>query len=121
MKKNRIRLTEAQLHKVIKESVKKVLRETHYTTSINIEDEIDSLLNTDGLDVDDAEEKLQTLGKLRCVDEKIDDGIDDEECEDEYVMMRLYELHSKDGVFDIRLYYGNNTFEVTYHTVDKIE
>lgn len=30
MKKNRIRLTESQLHRVIKESVKKVLKETEY-------------------------------------------------------------------------------------------
>lgn len=33
MKKNRIRLTESQLHKVIKESIQTILNETSYDTS----------------------------------------------------------------------------------------
>jgi hypothetical protein len=35
MNKNKIRLTESQLHRVIKESVKKVLRELDYKTYQN--------------------------------------------------------------------------------------
>lgn len=41
MKKNRIKLTESQLHRVIKESVKKVLKEAYNATSIDTEDKID--------------------------------------------------------------------------------
>lgn len=42
MKKNRIKLTESQLHRVIKESVKKVLKEAYNATSIDTEDKITS-------------------------------------------------------------------------------
>lgn len=41
MRTNRIRLTESQLHKVIKESVKRVLREMNDKKEAN-EDEIDN-------------------------------------------------------------------------------
>ncbi len=58
-----------------------------------------------GKDIADAEEILWKFGKVRFVDEKIDDGCDDEGSEDEYVMMRSYNV----GNHYVRIYYGNNS------------
>lgn len=38
MNKNRIRLTESQLHRVIKESVNKILKESEYDNSWGVDD-----------------------------------------------------------------------------------
>ena len=65
-------------------------------------------------DVDDVEEYLKTLGSLCFCDEGIDDGVDDDDCEDEYVMYRSFDLTIKGvGDYDIVLYYGNNTYLFT--------
>ena len=58
-----------------------------------------------GKDIADAEDILSQFGKVRFVDEKIDDGCDEDGSEDEYVMMRSFNV---DGKY-VRIYYGNNT------------
>lgn len=58
-------------------------------------------------DIDDAEDILSRFGKVKFVDEKIDDG-DDGDGEDEYVMMRSYNVGKK----YVRIYYGNNTGKI---------
>ena len=81
-----------------------------------IENKLNDLLYE--VDVEEAKEALEELGEVRFVDEKIDDGVDDDDCEDEYVMMRSYDLKTKDGEkFYIRLYYGNNTYLFTAYDV----
>ncbi len=60
-------------------------------------------------DVDDVEEYLKTLGEVHYCDEGIDDGIDDEDCEDEYLMYCSYDLDD----LHIILYYGNNSYLFT--------
>ena len=58
-----------------------------------------------GENIDDAEDILSQFGKVRFVDESIDDGIDDDDSEDEYVMMRSYDV----GKIHVRIYYGDNS------------
>ncbi len=72
------------------------------------------------LDLESAETALKKFGTIKFVDEKIDEGIDDEDCEDEYLMLRTYDFVSKDGIekYYIKLYYGNNTEELTYFTIN---
>lgn len=62
----------------------------------------------EGDDINDVVDRLEQLGNLKFVDEKIDDGLD-EDCEDEYLMMSSYTLSTDNQDFYIRLYYGNNT------------
>ena len=70
-------------------------------------------------DVDTVEEALQKFGKLHSCDEGIDDGIDDDDCEDEYLMYASFDLTTKDGnSFHIILYYGNNSFLFTDFKID---
>lgn len=45
MNKNRIRLTESQLHRVIKESVKRILREQKDTTFIDVKHDAEAKFN----------------------------------------------------------------------------
>ena len=56
-------------------------------------------------DIIDAEDILSQFGKVTFVDEKIDDGCDEEGSEDEYVMMRSFNV----GYKYVRIYYGNNS------------
>lgn len=116
MNSKTIRLTESQLHRVIKESLKKILRES---VDRNLADAIEEILSeNENEDIATVAEQLKSLGNLRFIDETIDDGIDDENCEDEYIIKRVYTLTAQDGnEYDIRLYYGNNTMELTYYTV----
>lgn len=63
----------------------------------------------------DIERVKQTLEKVvgkpaKWVDSKIDDGTDDDETEDEYIMMDSFDC----GELYIRVFYGNNSFEITY-------
>lgn len=68
-----------------------------------------------GCDTFDEVEKL--LGDLKegddykFVDEKIDDGIDDEDCEDEYIIKSCYYFYveGEDEEYSIDFCYGNNT------------
>ena len=79
-----------------------------------LREKIESIIDN-GTCLEEIVEELSTLGRLRFQDEKIDDGLDD--CEDTYLMLQLYELTIEDTTFTIRLYYGNNTREVTYYTI----
>lgn len=120
MKKNRIRLTESQLNRVIKESVKRVLSEGIFDKFTNddiyngdIEDIVYELCNN--VDIDVAEDNLAKIGRLKFVDEKIDDGIGGNNSKDSYVKLRSYDLTTKDGAaYYIRLYYGDYTRIVSY-------
>lgn len=70
----------------------------------DIEDKIyDALI---GESIDDAKDILSEFGEVSFVDEKIDDGSDDED--DNYVMMRSYDV---DNLY-VRIYYGDNTREI---------
>lgn len=65
-------------------------------------------------DIDSVEDILAQYGKVRFCDEKVDDGIDDEESGDEYLMMQSYELTTKDDTdYYIRIYFGDNTRVIT--------
>lgn len=59
-----------------------------------------------GESIDDAKDILSEFGEVSFVDEKIDDGSDDED--DNYVMMRSYDV---DNLY-VRIYYGDNTREI---------
>lgn len=63
---------------------------------------------------EETEKELSNLlgGKWRCYDTKIDDGVDDDETEDEYVMVSCFE--NEQGNVDILIYYGDVTDEITY-------
>lgn len=66
-------------------------------------------------DINSAEESLSIYGKVHFCDEKIDDGIDDEDSEDEYLMMQSYYLvTSDDNTHYIRIYFGDNTRIISY-------
>ena len=63
---------------------------------------------------EETEKELSNLlgGKWRCYDTKIDDGVDDDETEDEYIMVSCFE--NEQGNVDILIYYGDVTDEITY-------
>ena len=64
--------------------------------------------------LEEAEDALEKFGTIKFVDEKIDDGLDDD-CEDEYLMLRCYNLYPTDTSLKscyVKLYYGNNTMEL---------
>lgn len=52
---------------------------------------------------------------VKLVDNKIDNGDDDEDSEDDYVMCACFEADSK----TIRVYYGNKTFNIGYVKIEK--
>lgn len=82
--------------------------------------EADLISSLEDSDVDEVVDMLKFYGEVRFVDEKIDDGVDDDECEDEYVMMRSYDLKTPDGhKFYIRLYYGNNSYKFTAYDYEE--
>lgn len=56
---------------------------------------------------------------FRFVDEKIDDGLED--CEDEYLMKKCYEVHLTFGKYYVNFYYGNNTQEITYFDTERVD
>ena len=66
---------------------------------------------------EDIEKELTELvgHKAHCYDTKIDDGVDDEDEEDEYVMLSAFEFDDINII--VRMYYGNVTNEITYISV----
>ena len=70
------------------------------------------IADTMDTDIDSVEEYLSALGDTRECDEGIADGIDDEDCEDEYVMYRSYDLNANGKRFHIIFSYGNNTRDI---------
>lgn len=47
-----------------------------------------------------------------CYDTKIDDGSDDDDSENEYIMKSCFEFYN--STFEVLVYYGNNTREIGY-------
>jgi hypothetical protein len=83
----------------------------------NIQEITDELFDViyqdyDGVSVEDILKQVEHLiGKeLIQYDEKIDNGIDDKECEDEYVICSCYS--TKDDDFTLKIYFGNNTQQI---------
>ena len=75
----------------------------------------DKLLNCENMS--NVEEILDTQVSgedYDFVDEKIDDGCDDDE-DDEYVMMRSYNFFVEGTTHYVRFYYGDNTWEIGCH------
>ena len=70
-------------------------------------------------DIDDAEILLKKYGDVRYCDEGIDDGIDDDDSEDEYLMYKSFDVSDGKKSYHITFYYGNNTFEVTDYRINK--
>ena len=70
-------------------------------------------------DVDDAEEILKKYGDVRYCDEGIDDGIDDDDSEDEYLMYKSFDIFDGKQTYHVILYYGNNTFELTDYRINR--
>lgn len=67
-----------------------------------------------------ATEEILTeiIGKpVEWYDSVIDDGVDDDETEDEYIIKECFS--TKDDKIIVRIYYGNVTDEIGYVTVDK--
>ena len=73
-----------------------------------------AFIGTKYQDDETTEKELKKLlgSKWRCYDKKIDDGVDDDEAEDEYIMVSLFE--NKQGNIDVLIYYGDVTNEITY-------
>lgn len=67
------------------------------------------LINEDIDDVVDI--LLQDFDKVQMVDEKIDDGCTDGG-EDDYVMMRSFDVVKGDEVWYVRCYFGNYNREI---------
>lgn len=84
------------MNKNIKELVEKTFIGANYNGDEETEKELSNLLG----------------GKWRCYDTKIDDGVDDDETEDEYIMVSCFE--NEQGNVDILIYYGDVTDEITY-------
>jgi hypothetical protein len=84
-----------------------------------IEQEIrQDLMGSRFYDGETATEEILTeiIGQsVECYDSCIDDGIDDEDCEDTYVYKDCFQ--TKDGSITIRVYYGDNSREITYVSV----
>ena len=76
-----------------------------------IQDEFDYAEYTGDADI---EERLSTIVgyPARHCDTKIDDGVDDEDCEDEYVMKSSFIF--SDINLSVDMYYGDVTSEITY-------
>lgn len=66
---------------------------------------------------EEIEQELTALvgHRVRCYDTKIDDGVDGDS-EDEYVMLSAFEIDGSNIV--ARVYYGNNTGEIGYVSVN---
>lgn len=84
-------------------------------TKIDRDTIFDKLLElTNVADIDAVEEALKAYGELKDCDCGIDDGIDDDDCEDEYLMYKSFDLKTKGNKkFHIILYYGDNSFLFT--------
>ena len=78
-----------------------------------------ALIGSDYMGADDTENLLSEIcgEPIRMYDNKIDDGADDDETEDTYVMMAGFtnRTHS----LTIRVYYGDVTEEIVYVDVSE--
>ena len=83
--------------------------------SKEIKDSIyNEFIETKYLGEEEMENKLsQMVGeKARCYDDYIDEGIDDEDVEDEYLYCSAFEFENTNLI--VRIYYGNVTSEITH-------
>ena len=67
---------------------------------------------------DEETEKIlsKIVGKpVKCYDTKIDDGVDDDETEDEYIMKSCFS--TEDDKIIVGIYYGDVTDEIGYVNV----
>lgn len=73
-----------------------------------------ALIGSDFPGVDDLEKELTRLTGFQMVwyDTVIDDGVDDDETEDQYVMRACFESERQEIV--VRVYYGDVTEEIGY-------
>lgn len=72
----------------------------------------------EGKDIDDAEDILKKFGEPEFVDEKIDDGADDNE--NKYIMLRSYTLKLKNNEeLYIRISFGDETREISNIDINK--
>lgn len=78
-----------------------------------------ALIGSDYAGADDTEKLLSELTgkKMRCYDVVIDDGADDDETEDQYVMRACFTDNT--GTITIRVYYGDVTEEIGYVDVSE--
>lgn len=74
---------------------------------VPIEQRIEDVLMIVGT-IDKAETALSLFGEPRFVDEKIDDGLDENEDGDTYLMMRSYDV----GIHYVRIFYGDNSGKI---------
>lgn len=72
------------------------------------------LIGSDFMGVDDTEKLLSDIcgEPITWYDTKIDDGVDDDETEDTYVMRACFSNHRSSLI--IRVYYGDVTEEIGY-------
>ena len=78
-----------------------------------------SLIGAKNLGVEWLKGELSKIvGKpCECYDSKIDDGADDDETEDQYVMKDCFQF--EDSPITIRVYYGDVTREIGYVDVSE--
>lgn len=73
-------------------------------------------------DIDEIETILSEHGfSTHFSDEKIDEGLDDNEDGNEYLMMRSYDVRKKDDDsvrYYVRFYYGDYTQTITYININ---
>ena len=84
----------------------------------DIIEKIDDLYYNNTLgSIEEVEKQLSEIigTKMVCYDTTIDDGIDDDDCEDEYIMKSCFS--SEDDKIIVRFYYGNNSDIVTDYTI----
>ena len=65
--------------------------------------------NIIGRDINNAESVLSRFGKVKFCDEGYDDAIDDQDCEDKYVMYRSFDLTADNKEYHIKFYYGDQS------------
>lgn len=85
----------------------------------DIIEKIDDLYYNNTLgDIEEVEKQLSEIigTKMVCYDTTIDDGIDDDDCKDEYIMKSCFS--DEDDKIIVRIYYGNNSDVVTDYSID---
>ena len=84
-----------------------------------IEEKIIEFLDENDLFLGDKEfeEKLTEVTgyKCRCYDSGIDDGIDDDDCEDDYIMYSSFDFQGLGLI--LKIYYGNVTDIIGYYEI----
>ena len=111
MKKNKIRLTESQLYRVIKESVNKLLKEHHWNDNDFDEDDYDETVNyqydeNGDLEVALCNRKSSLVAQYKLKTKPMQDYLKTEECKKAYNDYRFnqskkYKAHVGNSVIDL--------------------